>query len=88
MTTVLTPAPDVRDALLAAASLAANQPCRSKAIGAAQAFLAHYPPARAAWDEATRATERKLSVALVLGQEATCPADVARSLRDAAGGAL
>lgn len=86
-TPVLTLAPGDRDALIATASLAANLPCRSKAIGAAQAFLAHYPAAKRAWDLATGAAAEGLSVALVLGRDATCSADVAQSLRDAAGGA-
>lgn len=79
-------APTARDALLAAACLAEHQPNRTTAISASLRFLNRFPAASRAWQEAE--SPDGPAVALVLGKRASNPADVARSLRDAAGGAL
>lgn len=84
MSAVLAPAPEVRDALLAAAALAQAQPGTSRALASAMGFLSLYPHAREAW--ATAVSPSGLSPALVLGR--STPEGVAASLRRVAGGAL
>ena len=74
----------IQDALAAAATLAAAQSSREGAITAALGFLRHFPAARAAWDAAERGAAG-VSVALILQQRCSTAAEVAASLRRAAG---
>ena len=85
-TPVLTLAPADRDALLAAANRAAALPNLSQAADAVLRLLHQFPGARKAWEAVLGAGD--LSATLVLARRGAGPADVARSLRDAAGGAL
>lgn len=86
MTTTLTLAPADRDALLAAANLAEHLPNLSKAADAVLRLLHQYPGALAAWRASLGADG--LSITLALTRLHASPQDAARSLRDAAGGAL
>lgn len=85
-TPVITLAPSDRDALLAAANLAEKLPNLSKAADAVLRLLHHYPGALEAWKASLGADS--LSITLALTRLHASPQDVARSLRDAAGGAL
>ena len=74
----------IQDALAAAAALAAAQSSRESAITAALGFLTHFPTARDAWEAAERG-RAGVSVALILQRRYSTAAEVAASLRRAAG---
>ena len=74
----------IQDALAAAAALAAAQSSRESAITAALGFLTHFPTARDAWEAAERG-RAGVSVALILQRRYSTAAEVAVSLRRAAG---